>query len=74
MQAKLQEAEDGAAELAAKLDIALDEKRQLEQRIEEFTHTLVERDELIAQLRAGKQVHPPSHLCNDLSVIGLGPR
>ena len=68
MQAKLQEAEDAAAELAAKLDTALDEKRQLEQRIEEFTHTLAERDELIAQLRAGKQVHSPSHLSNAFSV------
>lgn len=64
-QAKLKEAEDAAAELAAKLDAALEEKRQLEQRIMEFTQTLAERDELIAQLRAGNQVgfilasHPP---------------
>ena len=60
LQAKLKEAEDAAAELALKLDIALEEKRQLEQRVHEFTQTLAERDELIAQLRAGKQVQPPS--------------
>ncbi len=59
-QAKLKEAEDAADELALKLDIALEEKRQLEHQIQEFTQTLAERDELIAQLRADKQVQPPS--------------
>ncbi|CAL5221006.1 g3122 [Coccomyxa viridis] len=56
--AKLKEAEDAAAELALKLDIALEEKRQLELQIQEFTQTLAERDELIAQLRADKQAEP----------------
>ena len=56
MQAKLKEAEDAAAELEAKLAVALEEKRQLQQRVTEFMQTLAERDELIAQLRAGTQV------------------
>ena len=56
LQAKLKEAEDATAELAAKLDAVLGEKRQLELRIAEFAKTLAERDELIAQLKAGKQV------------------
>ena len=56
VQAKLKEAEDAAAELEAKLAVALEEKRQLQQRVTEFMQTLAERDELIAQLRAGTQV------------------
>ena len=56
VQAKLKEAEDAAAELEAKLATALEEKRQLQQRVTEFMQTLAERDELIAQLRAGTQV------------------
>ena len=60
LQAKLKEAEDAAAELALKLDIAVEEKRQLELQIQEFTQTLAERDELIAQLRADKQVRFPT--------------
>ena len=56
MQAKLKEAEDAAAELEAQLAVALEEKRQLQQRVTEFMQTLAERDELIAQLRAGTQV------------------
>ncbi|CAK0783103.1 hypothetical protein CVIRNUC_006298 [Coccomyxa viridis] len=54
--AKLKEAEDAAAELEAKLAVALEEKRQLQQRVTEFMQTLAERDELIAQLRAGTQL------------------
>lgn len=56
LQAKLKEAEDETGELAAKLEAVLEEKRQLELRVAEFAQTLAERDELIAQLRAGKQV------------------
>lgn len=56
LQAKLKEAEDATAELVAKLEAVLEEKRQLELRIAEFAQTLAERDELIAQLRASKQV------------------
>lgn len=69
LQAKLKEAEDAAAELALKLDIALEEKRQLELQIQEFTQTLAERDELIAQLRADKQVYCPALMC----INEMGP-
>ena len=69
LQAKLKEAEDAAAELALKLDTALEEKRQLEQRIHEFTQTLAERDELIAQLRAGKQVQHLPQIYNKHPVV-----
>lgn len=57
MQAKLKEAEDMVEELNAKLKAVQREKAQLEARLAEFTHTLAQRDELIAQLRSGNQVN-----------------
>jgi septal ring factor EnvC (AmiA/AmiB activator) len=55
-QAKLKEAEDAVAELTTKLAAVQREKADLEMRLVQFTQTLAERDELIAQLRAGKEV------------------
>ncbi len=43
-------------ELQAKLDAVQREKALLEAQLANFTQTLAERDELIAQLRSGKDV------------------
>lgn len=59
VQAKLKEAEDEVAALKLKLEEAALEKRALEEQLAEFTRTLSQRDELIAQLRAGQEVTPP---------------
>jgi hypothetical protein len=55
-QAKLKEAEDAAEELRVKLDGVMREKAALEAQLLEFTQTLAQRDELIAQLRTGREV------------------
>ncbi|KAK9905590.1 hypothetical protein WJX75_002604 [Coccomyxa subellipsoidea] len=53
--AKLKEAEDAAEELRVKLDGVMREKAALEAQLLEFTQTLAQRDELIAQLRTGRE-------------------
>ena len=37
------------------------QKKALEEQLQEFTRTLAQRDELIAQLRAGREVHGTSY-------------
>ncbi|BDA47709.1 hypothetical protein COCOBI_10-5600 [Coccomyxa sp. Obi] len=54
--AKLKEAEDAADELRRQLEAVTLQKRALEEQLQEFTRTLAQRDELIAQLRAGREV------------------
>ncbi len=49
------------------MEAALNEKHQLELRVAEFTQTLAERDELIAQLKAGKQVGAGISVLTDAS-------
>ena len=52
----MKELEDQVEELSAKLDAADRARQTLERRLAEFSHTLAERDELIACLRADAAV------------------
>ncbi|CAL8471833.1 g11375 [Coccomyxa elongata] len=54
--AKLKEAEDAADELRRQLEAVVLQKKALEEQLQEFSRTLSQRDELIAQLRAGREV------------------
>ena len=68
-QAKLKEAEDAAEELRVKLDGVMREKAALEAQLLEFTQTLAQRDELIAQLRTGREVRHCHVALQSLKVV-----
>lgn len=52
----MKEAEDAADELRRQLEAVVLQKKALEEQLQEFSRTLSQRDELIAQLRAGREV------------------
>lgn len=67
----MKELEDQVEELSAKLDAADRDRHALETRLAEFGHTLAERDELIARLRADAAVRCAA-LCVRFGIAGAG--